>query len=121
MAGNDGVIAQARAALQAARVELATELRGTQGWNDAMARLQEAKRALSNAELEAARVRDSRRGDISDPVEAARDEVRAAERALRRDRRDDQPQGVINQDIINRQNARLRRSVATDGVRPAWA
>lgn len=109
VAGNDSGTARARASLSQARNSLSVQLQGTQAYYDALAGLQQAKRDLALAELQAAEGRQALEGDQSDSVETARDAVANARRRLRADQASGQGADVLAADRGALIGARLQQ------------
>ena len=80
-----GGINEARAALAAAKAALDKEKYGTKAYWDAMAAYHQAQWQLNDAVLAYKTTLDQLHGDLTDPVEQARDATREAARKLRED------------------------------------
>jgi hypothetical protein len=81
-----GGLAPARAQIASARAALATAEKGTVEWYEALGQLYEGQRSYSAALVAYKNNIDQLHGDITDPVENARDSLRAAQRQLSADR-----------------------------------
>lgn len=81
-----GGIADARAAITSARAELSAATKGTTEYFSALASLYSAQEQMNSALADFHATQYQLRGDITDPVENARDTLRASREKLRRDR-----------------------------------
>lgn len=95
-----GGLAEGRAALIAARARLNAQKKGTTEWYQALAGLYEAQDQMADAVAEYAATRDQLRGDITDPLENARDALRDSRRRLAMDRRDGAGKDVLAEDRL---------------------
>lgn len=96
-----GAIALARANLANAAAQLESETKGTTAYYQALGQFYEAQRALSDAIRERKYVQDQLRGDVTDPVDQARADLRRARRQQRFDRRRGASQDQLASDRLD--------------------
>ena len=106
-----GGLASARDQINTAARALRNSARGTDSWWQALGSFYDGQRAVREAVLAYQSSRDQLRGDITDPVEQARDTLRASLRKLRSDRRAGQGRDVIAEDRVS---ARRDRAALQD-------
>lgn len=95
-----GGIAAARAAIQTAQANLAAAKEGTVEYYNALSALYSAQQQLTDAILANQDVLRQLSGDITDPVEQARDALAAARAKLASDQRSGKAPDVINADKL---------------------
>jgi hypothetical protein len=101
-----GGIADARAAIAGAAASLHAAARGTAEWYQALASYYQGQQSMRDAVLAYRNNLALLRGDSTDPVEQARDAMRAATRKLRQDRRRGAGKDVRAEDRVAEQDSR---------------
>lgn len=107
-----GGLAGARDQLDTAARQMRVSAKGTKAWWDALGSFYNGQRAMREAVQAYAASKDQLRGDITDPVENARDTLRAAVRKLVADRRAGQGRDVIAEDQVAVREGRNAESAA---------
>jgi hypothetical protein len=100
-----GGLAEGRAAIIGAAAQLHAVARGTAEWWQALGSYYQSQDQMRQAVLAYKNVQDQLHGDITDPVENARDAVRNAARKLRMDSRRHAGKDVIAQDRLDARQA----------------
>ena len=110
-----GAMATARAQIQGAAAAMRINARGTVGWFQGLQQFYEGQEAMRQAVMAYRDNQDKLHGDITDPVENARDQLRADQRAMReaRNKEDRAAAAVaVRQDRASLQDSKFQQRLS---------